>query len=685
MTVLTELGAHPAKLTLNRGKTGVVRELIQQGWAEQQAGRLSKAKSLYEQALRMEPRHPDALNLLGVIALQENNPQRAADLISRAIQAQPANPGFHANLAQALLASQRAAEACSAFRRAASLDPGNPQFEVGAAICLALQGSAAEAEGLLREVVRNHPAYPLGWYNLGNLLRDQLRYSEAAEIYQGAIRADPAFADAYNDLGRVFHLVHRFDEAEAAYRKRLSLDPDSAPGCVNLASLLIDRGRPADAIKLCREAIERLPGRAGTPDLHWMLGSALAQHGDLVSALTAYHAAVAAAPNHARALWGSGVALLHAGRAQQGLRRFARARESEPHLFEFSHGMAGVDLLLGNLQSGWRGYEQRPARARFGEKFPHVRLATEANGTLNAKTVLLVREQGLGDELFFLRLAPELKSRGAGITYCASAKIASILARVRALDSVITEPSPWPAADLVVLAGDLPRLLGRLDASPYHAPAVSAPSGDDSTTVGAEFPMLPRIFYPELPPPLALEALPEKLGEMRKRLSGLGSPPYVALTWRAGTIPEQQGADWMLHKEAPLERLGAAMRGVNGTLLALQRNPRPGEIQELSQRAARPVHDFTALNEDLEAMLALLALADEYIGVSNTNMHLRAGIGLPARVLVPRPAEWRWLALGDESPWFPTFRIYRQRTDGSWSAAFDGLARDLLARHGGGK
>jgi hypothetical protein len=138
----------------------------------------------------------------------------------------------------------------------------------------------------------------------------------------------------------------------------------------------------------------------------------------------------------------------------------------------------------------------------------------------------------------------------------------------------------------------------------------------------------------------------------------------------------------MPHKEVPLERLGSALRGVKGTLLALQRNPRPGEIDALSALASRPVHDLTALNEDLEAMLALLTLIEEYIGVSNTNFHLRAGVSRNARVLVPRPTEWRWLLAGDESPWFPGFRIYRQAVDGDWGAAVERLGRDLSARYG---
>jgi len=114
-----------------------------------------------------------------------------------------------------------------------------------------------------------------------------------------------------------------------------------------------------------------------------------------------------------------------------------------------------------------------------------------------------------------------------------------------------------------------------------------------------------------------------------------------------------------------------------GTLIALQRNPAPGEVDALAAACGRPVADLCSTNEDLEVMLALLELIDDYIGVSNTNMHLRAAAGRPARVLVPNPAEWRWMHWGRTSPWFPAFRIYRQALDGDWSAALAGLARDI--------
>jgi hypothetical protein len=91
----------------------------------------------------------------------------------------------------------------------------------------------------------------------------------------------------------------------------------------------------------------------------------------------------------------------------------------------------------------------------------------------------------------------------------------------------------------------------------------------------------------------------------------------------------------------------------------------------------RPVYDLSPLNEDLEEMLAVLSLLDEYVAVSNTNTHLLAGLGKTGRVLVPYPPDWRWMLQGDESPWFKGFKIYRQMANGDWSMALEQLQTDL--------
>jgi tetratricopeptide (TPR) repeat protein len=619
----------------------MVRNLIAKGLELHRAGRLSESKGFYEQALAIQPRHPDALHLSGILALQCGDPERAVELIQRAIAVQPGNPAFHANLGQAFLAAHRVDAANAAFRRAGRLDPRNPQHTVAAASCLAIQGDLPEAEAQLRKVTRDHPGYALAWLNLGNAVLAQGRPEEALGVCLRAADLEPASVDAQGSVGKALHALSRFEEAEIAYRRCVALQPESEPGYRNLASVLMDCGKFDHAVIACEQGIARAPVSA---ELHMMLGSAYVHQGKLTAALEVFRNATNLAPDNLRALWAYGSALRGTGAVAQGMELRERVLALQPDSPEFRYGASCADLSLGNLQAGWMGYEWRSSRQTFPAQNPGIRLATELPASLQGKKVSLLREQGLGDELFFLRFTAELKSRGAEITYQADKKLAPLLGRVPALDRVTTGEIPRTTEGLCALLGDLPKLLG---ASNFQ-------------------------------PPLALTPLPHRLQEIKGRLAELGPRPYLGLTWRAGIAPqEQRGTAWALHKSVPLDQLGAALRDVSGTLLTLQRAPREGEIGRLASIAGKPVHDLSALNEDLEGMLALLAVLDEYIGVSNTNMHLRAGSGRSARVLVPCPPEWRWMISGDESPWFPGFRICRQRPDGDWSAALDQLTRDL--------
>lgn len=620
--------------------------LIQRALEHHRAGRLAESKTLYEQALALEPRNPDALHLAGVVALQSGDPQRGLRLIEQAIEIRPDHPGFQANLGQALLALRRVKDARAAFLRAAALDPGTPQFRVAAASCLAMQGSLGQAEQELRAVTQRHPGYALAWYNLGNVFQEQERHEESLENFSRAIQLDPALPDAHNNLGRALHRLERFDLAEQAYRRCLALQPDHALGNFNLASVLMDRGRFAEAVTVCRQALQRAPRDA---ELHLKLGSAHTHLGEMTAALEAFRAAADAAPENPRAVWAYGYALIRTGNEQAGLPWLERASALQPDSPAFRAALSSIYLSLEDLRAGWALHEWRPARISFLARNPGLRPVTTLPDNLQGLEICLLREQGLGDELFFLRFAAALKSRGAEITCCVSARLVSMLERVPALARNVAAEGALPEADLHMLMGELPQALGATD----------------------------------FPPPVKLDPLPRMLESAQARLAALGPPPYLGLTWRAGIAPEQQrGTEWVLHKAVPPESICDALRNVEGTLIALQRNPEGGEVERVAKLVGRPVHDLTALNEDLEGMLALLAVVDDYIGVSNTNMHLRAGVGRSARVLVPCPPEWRWLAAGRESPWFPGFRIYRQRPDGDWNDALTALASDLRVKPG---
>jgi hypothetical protein len=193
-----------------------------------------------------------------------------------------------------------------------------------------------------------------------------------------------------------------------------------------------------------------------------------------------------------------------------------------------------------------------------------------------------------------------------------------------------------PNAALSVLVGDLPYLLGATDT----------------------------------PPSIRLAPLPDRVAAVRARL---GPPPWLGITWRAGTAT-RSGA---LFKEIDRDALARALGNWRGTVIAVQRRPRDGEVDAFARALGRPVIDLTALNEDLESVLALVGLLDAYVCVSNTNVHLRAAQGKACRVLVPNPPEFRWLAAGDASPWFPGSAIYRQTAAGDWTGALARLAAEV--------
>lgn len=652
-----------------------VRADLEEGLRAHQEGRLEPAREAYLRALALAPDHPEALNLLGTVCLQLGDAGQAARCLERAAQKLGNHPGVVGNLAHAYCALGRYDEARETYGKASRLDPHNPYYPMGIANCLGMQGKQGEAEQRLRELASRFPDVSLIWLNLGHALRDQRRLEEALPCYLKALEIEPRSLDARNDLGRALHGLFRLAEAEAAYRACIATDPDHLPARYNLASVVIDAGRFAEAEEICRDLIRRDPAAA---QAHGFLAAALGHQGRIREALGCQRRALELAPEDARLVESHAATLAATGDLERALLCFARAFALDPDSTSAHQLLGNVLLSVGCLADGWEEYGCRPAAGRFRSLHPNVAASRTLPARLEGREVCVLREQGLGDELFFMRYAPRLKASGARITYSSSDRLCSLFRRVACVERVLDESSPLPQGSAVILAGDLPHALSTRPAS-----KLAIPSGRGVPDPGpGAFPRCISVFWPPLPPSLLITPDAERLDAVRGRLAQAGKPPYLGLTWRGGVAPaEQREEAWLLHKEVRVEPFAHALKDFPGTLVALQRNPEPGEFATLSRTVGKPVCDFSDLNDDLESMLAALALAEEYVGVSNTNMHLRAAAGRTARVLVPCPAEWRWMASGASSPWFPGFTLYRQSLDGDWSPALARLRDDLKAAY----
>jgi Flp pilus assembly protein TadD len=468
-----------------------------------------------------------------------------------------------------------AAEDC--FRRAAELAPMDASVHNNLGQAMRAGGKTAAAEHAFWKALDLDPVFAEPAMNLGLMAAADGDWERAIGFYAKALTRRSNYAEAHFNWAIALERLGQRDGAIDHYRRALQFRPAYLQAINNLAAMLDEDGLHREAEALFRAGLEGAPE---TPELWSGLGSNQRAAGNLDAARDAYK----------------------------------RALELRPDFPECRWNLALVQLAKGDFAGGWANYRYRPTGDRERTPFPAA--------PLPAGPVDIVGEQGLGDEVFFLRFAAALAGQGIAIRYAPDAKLRPMLERLDFIEVVAAHEM-----DACVSVADLPFLMG-LDAPP---------------------------------PSIRLQPDGAHLARMRNKLAAAGPPPYLGFTWRAGI--RQSGS---LFKEIPALELTSAIQGWPGTLINLQREPRADE-------RGVPGADFTACNDDLEDMLALMALIDDVVGVSNTNMHLRAAVGGKAHVLVAHPAEYRWMASGDTSPWFPDFRTYRQAADGSWGVALEAL------------
>jgi tetratricopeptide (TPR) repeat protein len=487
----------------------------------------------------------------------------------------------------------------------------------------------------------------------GNIEAELGRFAEAEASFRGALRALGPAAPVQANLGNVLLEQGKFEDALAAFEAALGARDDAGVHA-GKAKALFGLGRVDDAERAWRAVLERDPGSLEAMEQLLQLYMGMRRIDELEEICAR---GAAAAPEGAMFRIGQGFAAWWRGRADEAIglyREAARiAQATDPSLYrEACLNEAMCLFKLGRWGEGWERYRFRLDRAALHERYPLL-ASDPAALAAPARMPLRIRihaEQGLGDELFFLRFAPSLRAAGHRLSYRGHVKLIALLAaRADLFDGVGREDEADPLpCDVELQSSDLALASGREVA-------------------------------PALPLPLAPE--PARREAMAARLRAFGPPPYLGVSWGAGLTPEEQKAFsgipiWV--KRAPPAELGEALRGLRASVIVLQRKPDAQDAAAFISALGRPALDASDCNDDLQDAIALLSLLDEYVGVSNTNMHLMAGLaGKRARVLVQSPAEWRWGMTEEKSAWFPEFALYRQASDRSWRKAIGRLRADL--------
>lgn len=631
-----------------------------------EAGRVSEAESACWAILAATPGDVDALNLLAVTLCCRGEFGTAIPFLQRILAGQPTNLQALRTLGDALEACGEPAAAAEAFAFACAIRPDDAKLHAKLGASLLHSDRPADADRAIAtaiELCRAKADLPA---DVGRLLIDLNRAEDIAEAARLALAHRPQQPHLHATLGLALMRRGQIDEALGAYGRAASLDPTQAAGwsaeaAYEMAAVLRARGHLAAAAAALQEALALRPDFA---DAHNELGRMHDAVGRIEPAIGCFRRAIELAPTHVAAHVNLGGALREAEHLEEAVevlqaatRLAPTSREAFNNLGQALHDLgrieeaiaaydqalacpgAGPDgvntrlnraltiLLNGDLAGGFAEYEARRAGPRPTYRVQAVDLPEWAGEDLAGRTILLVAEQGFGDTLQFCRYVPLVQALGARVVLQVQEPLVALLSASLPGATVVGASQPPPPFDC-------------------HHPLMSLPwrLGTTLRTLPATVPYL--------------VADPGKVAAWREQLAGARGLK-VGLVW-AGNPTTRHDRQRSLPAAALLAHVPAA--GVS--LFSLQKETRPGDAAALAAHGG--VTDLAPALHDFSDTAAAVSALDLVVSVDSAVAHLAGALARPAWVLIPHALDWRWLRDRDDSPWYPSLRLFRQRTPRAW-------------------
>ncbi|MEO5374526.1 MAG: tetratricopeptide repeat-containing glycosyltransferase family protein [Alphaproteobacteria bacterium] len=499
-------------------------------------------------------------------------------------------------------------------------------------------GKDVEAETLCRQVLEKDADHPGALRLLAVIARRHDQIQTAVDLLRHATNRLPEDADLFADLGHALKTAGRLDEAVASYQRAVDLAPTDAVIQSNLGVCLDAAGRGEEAIAAHRRAVTLAPDDA---DSLCNLGAALQRTGASAEAAACFQRAVARDPDSARAATNLGVALQEMGRLEDAIVCHRRSIALTPDVAEAHYNLAIACLRRGDLEEGWREFEWRLRMRTVPRRtFPCPRWAGES---LQGRSILLHAEQGLGDTIQFLRYAALLARRGARVVVEAQSPLRRLLPSAHGVAEVCG-PEALPPTDVFCPLLSLAGVFGTtLDTIPAEVPYLGAP-------------------------PLLVERWRQRFASW----PGL----RVGIVW-AGNPNHPK--DFV--RSLPLEALLPLGDVAGVRFFSLQLGAAALSGGGLSGRL-HVVDLAPSLGDFADTAAAIVAL-DLVITVDTAVAHLAGALGRPVWVMLAHASDWRWLTNRDDSPWYPTARLFRQSAPGDWSGVVQRIRTALTAVVGG--
>jgi tetratricopeptide (TPR) repeat protein len=520
------------------------------------------------------------------------------------------------------------------------------------------QGRYEAAERQLDLALKANPAVASAHEHYGEALLNLTRPQEALASFDRALALKPDFAEAHGNRGVALARLGQRPEALASYDAALALKPNYAAAWIGRGAVLQESGRSEEALESYDRAIALLPhsaeafsNRGNTlctlrrfdealasfdraialkPDYaeaYYNRGLVLAEIERFAEALACYERAIALKPDYAEAHDNRGNALLALNRPQEALANYEKAIALKPDFAEAIDNRGRCKLLLGRFADGWADYEQRWRKPRFASVRPPCEAPHWKGESIAGRSILVYFEQGLGDAIQFSRYLQLLAERGANVSFMAPPQLVRLLKTLPVPVRFVTALTREDRFDLQCPLMSLPHLMG-VELAPMEGPYLSPDS--------------------------------ERVTFWRARLAGGGFK--IGICWQANPIG--LGRSFPLAALFPLSQ----MPGVR--LIALQKNYGLGQLDTRPNgMAVETLGDFDEGDAFLDSA-AIMASLDLVLTCDTSVAHLAGALNRPVWVALKDVPDWRWMLLRDDSPWYPSMRLFRQHRAGDWTGAF---------------
>lgn len=616
------------------------------------SGNFNRARSLLQGASKVLPNNSEINRLLGVIEAISGDNIKALEFFNKAIKFGPKNSNAHSNRGNVRRAMGDAKAALNDYTEAIKLDPKNSEaFYSRALMYEALLGVGNAIEDYSKAISIN-PDYIDAYLNLATLMIREGRLHEALNCLKILSERNPYIFSVWLNMGYIFNSLNDFSLALDCYDKALSLSPNDPRAWSNKGTTLDAMGLLSEAMEHYLAAIRLDPS---DPAPHSNLGYVLHRQKKYKEALIYFETSLNLDQDFADAWCNKGMTFMELRQFEEARKAFTRAIQCNPQHASAHLNLGHLLLGLFEFQTGWEEYEWR-WKSSNNDSASFISSKPIWRGQKNIQSILIWSEQGVGDQILYATLLPEVSNYAQSITVSTDKKLIPVLQQAYKNITFIDKKIPLSGEEFE-----------------YQIPIAS----------------LPKLLRPNLESFLSVNKSHLRCGEdhlqnVKQFVSEKIDPTKkkCGLSWFSGN--QRLGSD----KSIPVDELAPILSLAEYEFIDLQYGETKESRQIALNKMGATIHKFEQINNDdnLDGLLALICTCDVVVTVSNTTAHLAAALGKETLLLLPYSAGkfWYWNSYQGKNLWYDNVIALEQKKQGDWGGVIL-RARDHMLTLGGGE